>query len=38
LHLDGKTPYGWAFENFYDAKEKLKNLSNRNSKGSVIGT
>jgi hypothetical protein len=38
LHPDGKTPYGWAFEIFYDAKEKLKNLSNRNSKGSVIGT
>jgi hypothetical protein len=38
LQPDGKTPYGWAFEKIYDAKEKLKKLSNRNSKGSVIGT
>jgi hypothetical protein len=38
LHPDGKAPYGLAFENFYDVKEKFKNLSNRNSKGSVIQT
>ncbi len=30
VHPDaGKTPYGWAFENFYDAREHLKALSNK---------
>jgi hypothetical protein len=24
------TPYGWAFENFYNAKDFVKDLSNRN--------
>ena len=25
------TPYGWAFENFYNAKDFVKDLSNRNA-------
>ncbi len=25
-----ETPYGWAFENFYNAKDFVKDLSNRN--------
>ncbi len=26
-----ETPYGWAFENLYDAREHLKALSNKTS-------
>ena len=37
LHPDGKTQYGWSFNNFYDAKEHLKNLSNRKGAPTVIG-
>jgi hypothetical protein len=30
VHPDvAETPYGWAFENFYDAREHLKALSNK---------
>ena len=25
------TPYGWAFENFYNVKDFVKDLSNRNA-------
>ncbi len=30
VNNDG-TPYGWAFENFYNAKDFVKDLSNRNN-------
>ena len=29
INTDG-TPYGWSFENFYNGKELVKDLSNRN--------
>jgi hypothetical protein len=30
VHPDAaEIPYGWAFENFYDAREHLKALSNK---------
>jgi hypothetical protein len=31
------TPYGWAFHGFYDAKEELKSLSNRDGMITFIG-
>ncbi len=31
------TPFGWAFHGFYDAKEFLKSLSNRNGKTTHFG-
>ncbi len=31
------TPFGWAFHGFYNAKEFLKSLSNRNSKTTHFG-
>jgi hypothetical protein len=36
MHPSG-TCYGWAFYNFYDAKEELKSLSNRDGMITVIG-
>jgi hypothetical protein len=33
---DGKC-WGWAFHNFYDAKEELKSLSNRDNMYTIIG-
>ena len=36
MHPNG-TCYGWAFHNFYDAKEELKSLSNRLGMITVIG-
>ena len=36
IHPSG-TCYGWAFYNFYDAKEELKSLSNRDVMITVIG-
>ena len=36
MHPNG-TCYGWAFYNFYDAKEELKSLSNRDGMITVIG-
>ena len=36
MHPNG-TCYGWAFHNFYDAKEELKSLSNRLGMTTVIG-
>jgi hypothetical protein len=36
MHPNGKC-YGWAFHNFYAAKEELKSLSNRLSMITVIG-
>ena len=35
-HPDG-TCYGWAFFHFFDAKEELKSLSNRNGMATFIG-
>jgi hypothetical protein len=30
VHPDAaETPYGWAFKNFYDAREHIKALSNK---------
>ena len=37
IHPDG-TCYGWAFYNFYAAKEELKSLSNKLGMTTVIGT
>jgi hypothetical protein len=34
---DAETPYGWAFENFYDAREHLKALSNKTGDTTAIG-
>ena len=36
MHPNG-TCYGWAFHNFYDAKDELKSLSNRLGMITVIG-
>ncbi len=30
-------PFGWAFDNFYDAKDIVKHLSNRDGKVTVFG-
>ena len=35
-HPDG-TCYGWAFFHFYNAKEELKSLSNRDGMATYIG-
>ncbi len=32
-----ESPYGWAFENFYDAREHLKDLSNKTGGTPAIG-
>jgi len=37
LQYPDKTPYGWAFEHFYDAKEFLKGLSNRKNETTYLG-
>ena len=37
LQCPDKTPYGWAFENFYDAKEFLKHLCNRKNEITYLG-
>ncbi len=38
VHPDAtETPYGWAFKNFYDAREHLKALSNKTGDTTVIG-
>jgi hypothetical protein len=31
------TPFGWAFDNFYDAKDFAKHLSNRDGKVTIFG-
>jgi hypothetical protein len=31
------TPFGWAFDNFYDAKDFVKHLSNRDGKVTIFG-
>jgi hypothetical protein len=31
------TPFGWAFDNFYDAKDFIKHLSNRDGKVTIFG-
>jgi hypothetical protein len=31
------TPYGWAFENFYNAKDFVKDLSNKNDALIILG-
>jgi hypothetical protein len=37
IHPDAaETPYGWAFENFYDDKEHLKALSNKTGDTTAI--
>jgi hypothetical protein len=36
MHPHG-TAYGWAFHNFYNAKEELKSLSNRDGMITIIG-
>ncbi len=38
IHPDAaETPYGWASENFYDAREHLKALSNKTGDTTAIG-
>ncbi len=38
VHPDAaETPYGWAFENFYDAREHFKALSNKTGDTTAIG-
>jgi hypothetical protein len=38
VHPDAaETPYGWAFENFYDAREHLKALSSKAGDSTAIG-
>jgi hypothetical protein len=32
-----KTPFGWAFDNFYDAMDFIKHLSKRNGKVTILG-
>jgi hypothetical protein len=32
-----KTPFSWAFDNFYDAKDFVKHSSNRNGKVTIFG-
>ncbi len=32
-----KTQFGWAFDNFYDAKDFVKHLSNRDGKVTIFG-
>jgi hypothetical protein len=38
LYLPDKTPFGYAFQGFFDAKEFLKSLSNRNGLITFFGT
>jgi hypothetical protein len=38
IHPDAaETPYGWAFENFYDAREHIKALGNKTGDTNSIG-
>ncbi len=38
VHPDAaETPYGWAFENFYDAKEHIKAMGNKTRDTTAIG-
>ena len=37
LHHPDKTPFGWAFDLFYDAKEFLKNLCNKKGDTTIFG-
>jgi hypothetical protein len=37
LSYPNATPYGWAFDGFFDVKEYLKDLSNRDSMVTIIG-
>ncbi len=38
VHPDAaETPYGWAFENFYDAREHIKALGNKTGDTTAIG-
>jgi hypothetical protein len=38
VHPDAaETPYGWAFENFYDAREHIKALDNKTKDTTAIG-
>ncbi len=32
-----KTPFGWEFDNFYDAKDFVKHSSNRNGEVAIFG-
>jgi hypothetical protein len=37
IHLDtAETPYGWAFKNFYDAREHIKALGNKTGDTTAI--
>ncbi len=36
IHPDN-TPFGWALDNFYDAKDFVKHLSNRDGKVTIFG-
>jgi hypothetical protein len=31
------TPFGWAFDNFYDAKDFVKHLFNRDGNATIFG-
>jgi hypothetical protein len=38
VHPDAaETPYGWAFKNFYDAREHIKALVNKTGNTTAIG-
>jgi hypothetical protein len=38
VHPDAaETPYGWAFKNFYDAREHIKALGNKTRDTTAIG-
>ncbi len=38
VHPDAaETPYGWAFKNFYDAREHIKALGNKTGDTTAIG-
>jgi hypothetical protein len=38
VHPDAsETPYGWAFENFYDSRKHLKALSSKKGDTTAIG-
>ncbi len=37
VNYPDKTLFGWAFDNFYDAKDFVKHLSNRDGKVTIFG-
>jgi hypothetical protein len=38
IHPDAaETPYGWAFENYYDAREHIKALGNKTGDTTAVG-